>query len=151
MNKITRSYYSIKRESFKFECSHRLNHLTYDSPCKNIHGHSYKVFIELFAKQLDEHSMIIDFSKLKKFQDYLDEYYDHAIIICKNDIELLEAAKKLNCKYLIYDTWTTAENMAKTLTDQLFNLNIITDNINKIIVTVYETEKNSASYTTEQI
>ena len=143
----TKIKYSIKREGYKFECSHRLSHLDYDSPCKNLHGHSYKVFIKICARSLDDNGMVIDFSKLKFFQDHLDKHYDHAIIIYKEDKELIKFAKELDFKYLIYDKPTTAENMAEILSNELVYL--MKDSIYKIKVTVYETEKNSASYTTE--
>jgi 6-pyruvoyltetrahydropterin/6-carboxytetrahydropterin synthase len=146
---LYKTEYSIKKEGFKFECSHRLNHLDYDSPCKNLHGHSYKVFVEIFNDTLDKNGMVIDFSKLKSFQDHLDKYYDHAIIIYIEDKELINIAKKLNWKYLIYHKPTTAENMAQILSDELVYL--MEDDIYKIKVTVYETEKNSASYTIENI
>lgn len=145
---VCNANYSIKKEGFKFECSHRLSHLNYDSPCKNLHGHSYKVFVELFSNRLDENGMIIDFSKLKSFQDHLDKYYDHALIIYIKDKELIDIAEKLNWKCLIYHKPTTAENMAQVLSDELVYL--MEDGIYKIKVTVYETEKNSASYTIEQ-
>lgn len=149
MSIICESIYSIKKEGFKFECSHRLSHLDYDSPCKNLHGHSYKVFVELFSYKLDENGMIIDFSKLKFFQDHLDKYYDHTLIIYKEDKELIKSAKELNIKYLIYEKPTTAENMAERLSSELSHL--MKDGIYKIKVTVYETEKNSASYTIKNI
>ena len=56
-----------------FDSSHQLE----DSPdlhtkkCANLHGHTYKVIVELDAKN-DRHGMIIDFGKLKETIDILD-------------------------------------------------------------------------------
>jgi 6-pyruvoyltetrahydropterin/6-carboxytetrahydropterin synthase len=147
---ITYSVFKLKKKNFKFDCSHRLSHLDYDSPCKNIHGHSYKVNVSIKSAHLDKNGMVIDFSKLKEFQKYLDDYYDHALIIYQGDKELIEFAKKNNQKHLIYNKPTTAENMATELNDRLCGM-IDTKFITSITVEVYETENNSASYTISKV
>ncbi len=141
--------YSLKKE-FKFECSHRLHNLTYDSPCKNIHGHSYRVFVELETSDLDDNGMVIDFTKLKTFQKWLDRDFDHVLVISKDDTELINIMKKYlptNDITIFPYNMTTAENMAECFAreiDSVFNDKI--NNIKFIKVTVYETVKNSASY-----
>ena len=140
--------YSIEKK-FKFEASHRLNCLDYDSPCTNIHGHSYKVFLTIKASSLNEQGMIIDFTHLKEFQEFLDLNYDHACIIEKSDIKFIEFAKENKFKYTIYDFSTTAEHMANVLCFDVKYLLVgkgIKD-LKEITIRIYETENNCASYT----
>ncbi len=143
--------YKLKKKNFKFECSHRLNHLDYDSPCKNLHGHSYKVNVSVKSTKLDKNGMVVDFSKLKEFQKHLDELYDHSLIIYEQDQKLLDFAKENNQKYLIYNIPTTAENMASKLNMTLWKILKDQNNISSITIEVYETENNSASYTLSKV
>ena len=139
--------YSIEKE-FKFECSHRLNHLDYDSPCKNLHGHSYKVFVKIESTELDKNGMIIDFTKLKTIQTILDDDYDHATIIHKDDNKLIDFVFDNDQKHLIYEHPTTAENMARLLCEQIKNMfSGIVNSMTSVTVKLYETEFNCASYT----
>lgn len=67
------------RTTFTFEASHQLN-LTYDSPCKNLHGHSYICSATIVANSLDQNGMICDFKVLKaiikqKIEDRLDHHH----------------------------------------------------------------------------
>jgi len=140
--------YSIEKK-FKFEATHRLNCLDYDSPCKNIHGHSYKVFMKIKAGSLNDQGMIIDFTKLKVFQKFLDLKYDHACIVESSDESFIEFVKANDYKLNIYDKPTTAENMAFNLchyAKYLFAGRGVED-IKEITIRIYETENNCASYT----
>jgi len=133
--------YSIKKK-FKFEAAHRLQNTS--SVCKNLHGHSYKVFVEIYSEKLNNECMIIDFGDLKLFQQFLDKKFDHSILIAQTDDELISCAKQLKSKYLILPyTNTTAENIAEYLYksfSQIFN------QIKCFSITVFETGKNSAKF-----
>lgn len=142
--------YSI-RKRFRFECSHRLNGLKYDSPCRAIHGHSYEVWVEIKAYKLDASEMVTDFSNLKFVKEYLDNEWDHALILSKHD-----SLKDMDClkdqKLFIMDTkFTTAENMATHLCHYVVavlseEINDIYDRFSSIKVEVAETVNNIASY-----
>jgi len=71
---------------FEFEASHKLV-LTYDSPCTNLHGHSYKVRITVKGDNLDENGMITDFSNLKPVKDWVMDNWDHATIVPENRVD----------------------------------------------------------------
>ena len=45
-------------KKFEFEASHKLD-LTYESPCQNLHGHSYKVEITISSEKLDENGIML--------------------------------------------------------------------------------------------
>lgn len=50
---------------------HNLN-LPYDSPCRNVHGHNWKITVYCKSEGLDENGMIIDFKDIKKKVMLLD-------------------------------------------------------------------------------
>lgn len=130
--------YKIKK-FFKFECAHRLFGLE-TSPCKNLHGHSYEVWVELTSSTLDEYGMVLDFSNLKWFQDWLDKNFDHHLILGPND----PLCSNIDNKITIMDTNTTAENMADLFAEEI-QQNIENENIISIRVDVAETRGNIAS------
>jgi len=142
---ISKTFKSISK-TFKFECSHRLT-LNYESPCQSLHGHSYTVKVIIKTDQLNENGMVIDFKELKRFQRYLDDNFDHATLINKNDTDLLEFVKNQNQKYLILENNTTSENIAELLCDEFIKMFNDEINIHEITVNVWETQNNEASYT----
>lgn len=70
---------------FTFEMAHAL--YGHDGPCKNIHGHSYKLSVTIKGKALHESGhpkdgMIIDFSDLKAIvNNLIIQQYDHALVL----------------------------------------------------------------------
>ena len=79
------------------DAAHKLN-LSYDSPCENLHGHSWRVRIYCKSETLDENGMVYDFKKLK---DATHGKLDHKFI---NEV---------------VDFNPTAENLAKWMADQV--------------------------------
>ena len=62
----------------------------YDGLCKNIHGHSYRLWVTIIGKVLDEEShvkngMVLDFSLLKKIvKPEIVDKYDHSLVLNAN-------------------------------------------------------------------
>lgn len=138
-------HYSISK-LFKFEASHQLNHLDYESPCKNIHGHSFKVQATITTNQLNKNGMIIDFSELKEFQNHLDKLYDHALILNTNtDRDLIKYASDHNLKRILINEEAVSEKIADRLCSEFHNMfeSRIAGWI-KLEIEVWETEKNSS-------
>ena len=118
--------YSIRTE-FEFEAAHRLS-LTYDSPCQNLHGHSYKCAVTISADELDENGMIIDFKILKKIiKAYIEDRLDHAYL---NDIFQVNATAEYMSKWI-------CEEIQKGLDDNKINAKCYKVELN-------ETSKNKA-------
>lgn len=136
--------YILKAEQ-SFDSAHFL--ARYEGKCSNIHGHRWKVEIEIKSQglikdgQLD--GMVIDFGDLKKAVKDMVDYYDHGLIIQKGTMR----EETLNClladefKIIEVDFRPTAENFAafffKTMKAQGFNV---------LRATVFETPTNSAAY-----
>tara|TARA_Y100000739_G_scaffold125754_1_gene108417 strand:- start:1787 stop:2230 length:444 start_codon:yes stop_codon:yes gene_type:complete len=75
-------------KQFKLEMAHAL--FNYDGLCRNIHGHSYRLWVTVIGDTLeDENSvkngMVLDFSLLKKIvkPDIVDKY-DHSLVLNAN-------------------------------------------------------------------
>lgn len=68
--------YQITKE-FDMDCAHYLG--GYEGPCKNAHGHTYKVYITVEGEELDDLGMLVDYSVIKRL---IHGRYDHT---CLND------------------------------------------------------------------
>ncbi|HPD53016.1 MAG: 6-pyruvoyl trahydropterin synthase family protein [Bacteroidota bacterium] len=70
---------------FPFEMAHAL--YGYDGPCKNIHGHSYRLEVTVLGKALQESGhpkdgMLMDFGDLKKIvNEAVVNQFDHALVL----------------------------------------------------------------------
>ena len=70
-------------KEFKFEMAHALH--GYDGLCKNIHGHSYKLFVTVKGKIKNEKGntkdgMVLDFTSLKDIvKKHIILKYDHSL------------------------------------------------------------------------
>ena len=83
---------------FDFEAAHALH--GYDGKCKNIHGHSYQLYVTIIGTPISDDThpkkgMVLDFGDLKKIVNTeIIDIYDHSIVLNKNS-EHLELAKKI--------------------------------------------------------
>ena len=75
-------------KEFKFEMAHALH--GYDGLCKNIHGHSYKLWVTVKGEVRDENGhvkdgMVIDFAELKEIvKPEIIDKYDHSLVLNAN-------------------------------------------------------------------
>ena len=75
-------------KEFKFEMAHAL--FGYDGLCKNIHGHSYRLWVTIKGNILKEvnhtkDGMVLDFSILKNIvKPELIDKYDHSLVLNAN-------------------------------------------------------------------
>ena len=71
-------------KKFDFEAGHAL--FGYDGKCKNIHGHSYKLFVTVIGEPINDSShikngMVIDFGDLKNIVNQeIIKPFDHSVI-----------------------------------------------------------------------
>lgn len=136
--------YTLKVEH-SFDSAHFL--AGYVGKCNNIHGHRWKVEIDIQAEKLENggqlDGMIIDFTDFKEAVKNMVDYYDHALIIEKGSMreETLKCILQDGFKVINVDFRPTAENFAafffKTMKEKGYNVKK---------VTVYETPTNCAAY-----
>lgn len=106
---------SITKE-FSFEAAHALE--GYDGPCRNIHGHSYKLSVTVAGAPVADPAspkkgMVMDFSDLKRIvKTNIIDPLDHALIL-PSDTSLRiggEAGEGFS-KIRIVDYQPTSENL----------------------------------------
>jgi len=69
--------YRISKD-FSFSAAHAIRGHT--RGCQNLHGHNYRVRIELEAQELDPLGMVLDFSDLKAMAAEILGPFDHHVI-----------------------------------------------------------------------
>lgn len=53
--------------------------------CALIHGHNWSFEFEFAADKLDECGFVIDFGKLKWLKDWINERFDHTLVLNESD------------------------------------------------------------------
>ena len=104
-------------KQFSFETAHALH--GYDGKCKNIHGHSYKLFVTVLGTPIldpldPKYSMVMDFGDLKNIvKEEIVDVFDHATILNKNTphLDLGEQLIQLGHHILLLDYQPTTEMM----------------------------------------
>lgn len=73
----------IGKTNIEFSAAHILNN---HPKCQRLHGHNYKLEVEIIGNALeDSQGMIMDFSKLKKIIKEVTDILDHRFLIPKNN------------------------------------------------------------------
>lgn len=124
----------------EFDAGHRV--MNHESKCATLHGHRYVVEVTATADGLDGIGRIIDFSVLKaRLGTWLDEYWDHNVIVFGEDTQTVDALKAIPRKK---EPWVapwnpTAENMANYLLNEVCPAVLSDTGVTVTQVTVYET------------
>ena len=99
----------------KFCAGHRL--VGHEGKCANLHGHNYLAQIFVTGAEFDNVGRVVDFSVINKlFKGWIDEHWDHGILVWDEDTPLLDALTHLEpSKIYCLPYNPTAENIAKYL------------------------------------
>ncbi len=101
----------------------------YQGICSRIHGHNWKIRVEIRADKLNKEGMVIDFKELKKLTWEVIGPFEHQNL---NDISPFD---KIN---------PTAENIVKYFFKELKR--ILPNEINLVNIRLWETENYSVEY-----
>jgi len=117
-------------KEFNWHMAHRLN--DHKGLCNNIHGHTYKLIVEVertteekvIKDDKSSKDMVIDFTDLKNaVNEVIVDKFDHSLVIYEKDEDgksIAEFAKeKIKQKVLYLPCRTTAERMAQWMYDEL--------------------------------
>lgn len=104
-------------KKFNFETGHAL--YGYDGKCRNVHGHSYKLFVTVIGHPISDTThvklgMVIDFSDLKVIvKNKIVDVFDHATVFNKNTphVELAKELSDRGHNVLLVDYQPTSEMM----------------------------------------
>ena len=135
---------------FDFETAHAL--YGYDGKCKNIHGHSYQLYVTVIGKPIDDAShvkngMVLDFGDLKKIvKAEIVDVFDHATVLNKNSPhkELADKIKPHSPKVLLVDYQPTSENMIVDFAEKI-SANL-PDSVTLHSLKLYETNNSYAEW-----
>jgi len=115
--------YEIKVKD-EFSGAHRLRN--YKGKCESLHGHNWRVKVNVYSNTLNTHGMVMDFKDLRAFLKTALDIFDHKYL---NDIPYF---KKKN---------PTSENIAKFIYTKLKS-----KIKKKIKISVWETGSSCASF-----
>lgn len=128
-----------------FDAAHFLH--GYNGKCSNIHGHRWRVVVEIFSDKLSDdkqtRGMVVDFDTLKEDIKQEVDYFEHSLIIEAGTLKekTYEALKEEGIRLVELDFRTTAENFSKYFYDRFEE-----KGYNVKQVSVYETPNNCATY-----
>jgi len=114
-----------------FSAGHALR--GYKGKCENVHGHNYRVRVNIEGEQLDSIGLLLDFGDIKRILRGLIGGVDHKFL---NDQEPFTTVNP------------SAENLAKFFYDETLKQMRQMGNAPRIAsITVWETDETSATYT----
>jgi 6-pyruvoyltetrahydropterin/6-carboxytetrahydropterin synthase len=102
----------------------------YDGACKNMHGHNWKVRLEIACEDIDKIGMAMDFMDVKVHLKEMMDMLDHKVL---NE---LEPFMEMN---------PTSENIARWLFEQ-FEKRINQEDRKVTEVEIWESDKSSVIY-----
>ncbi|MBD3822204.1 6-carboxytetrahydropterin synthase QueD [Hydrogenovibrio sp. JE_KL2] len=102
----------------------------YPGDCANLHGHNWKIEVEIVGQELNDIGMVIDFKQIKKHAKEVVKELDHKFL---NDIEYFKTVNP------------TAENIAQYLFRQI-QQRIEAPNVTMHQITVWENDRNCVIY-----
>jgi 6-pyruvoyltetrahydropterin/6-carboxytetrahydropterin synthase len=111
-----------------FSAAHQLK--GYKGKCEHLHGHNWKIEVHVIAERLNEIDIAMDFQDIKKITNEVIAPLDHSVL---NEI------------FPFTEKNPSSENIAKWIYDSLIK-KIDNENIRVSAVTVWESERSSATY-----
>jgi 6-pyruvoyltetrahydropterin/6-carboxytetrahydropterin synthase len=113
----------VTRE-FTFEMAHVLRN--YDGPCRNVHGHSYRLFVTISGTPLNnsdnpKNGMVIDFSELKNIVlANIVNQFDHSVVVSSDfDRDKKEMMTKTFGNTVVVSYQPTCENLVADFAERL--------------------------------
>jgi 6-pyruvoyltetrahydropterin/6-carboxytetrahydropterin synthase len=98
----------------------------YDGPCRNVHGHSYRLFVTISGNPVDEpgnpkNGMVIDFTDLKAIvKNEILDVFDHASVVSRFfDKEKIELFTTMFGNAVVVDYQPTCENLIADFADRI--------------------------------
>ncbi len=110
---------------FTFETAHVL--YNYDGKCKNMHGHSYKLFVTVKGNVIEDldhpkNGMVVDFSEIKSIVNtQIIEPWDHGVLVnaLSPHKELGKELESRGHKVIYCDYQPTCENMLQDIAKKI--------------------------------
>lgn len=140
-------------KTFTFETAHVL--YNYDGKCKNMHGHSYKLFVTVKGRPVQDvtspkNGMVMDFADIKVIvrQEIVD-VWDHAVLINANSPhqELGTELERQGHRVIYCGFQPTCENMLYAIAAKIKHQ--LPDTIQLAYLKLHETENSYGEWFAE--
>lgn len=137
-------------KEFCFEMAHLLD--GYDGLCRNIHGHSYKLFVTVAGTPESDitspkYGMVMDFSVLKKIvKEEVVDRLDHAMLVRKGTKQA-EQIRGMAERIYEVEYQPTCENMVIDFTDRIRHR--LPENVRLVSLKLHETATSFAEWYAE--
>ncbi|MFT5121401.1 MAG: 6-pyruvoyltetrahydropterin/6-carboxytetrahydropterin synthase [Kiritimatiellia bacterium] len=128
-------------KEFRWEMGHRLP--LHDGACRNVHGHSYRLRVEIEG-ELDEQGMIIDFNVISAAVKPFIAELDHAFLCQDSDTDLLAFLQTHGMKLYVIPYPSTVENLCRLFADKLRPFFAEHPNVSRFRVRINETASSEA-------
>lgn len=136
-------------KEFPFEMAHVL--WNYDGPCKNVHGHSYRLFVTLKGVPAEDtinpkNGMVIDFSDLKGIiKKEIIDIFDHSVVLSDSiDVKKSNQFRELFGNTVLVKYQPTCENLVADFAGRIAKY--IPVNIKLHSLRLYETATSYAEW-----
>lgn len=123
-----------------------------DSHCKFLHGYALSIRLEFEADKMDERNWVIDFGSLKGFKKWLEETFDHKLLVALDD-PMRDELRRLHHLGLAEIVWVEATG-CEAFANLVYHRckgwlieNGHTPRVRMLAVTICEHGANSAIYT----
>ncbi len=123
-------------KEYRWEMGHRLPF--HEGPCKNIHGHSYIMWVELYGEPADN-SMVMDYYDLNKIIEPVIAELDHCFLLDEGDKLMADFLARNGFKNKIIPYYTTVENIVRYMLDTTASGFRKFGNISRLKVRIHET------------
>ena len=137
-------------KEFRFEMSHALDE--YQGLCRNLHGHSYKLFVTVIGEyvknpQSNSSGMVLDFKRVKELvENSVINDFDHSVVLYKNS-KFANVIKETDTKMIMFDCQPTCENLIMEFHDRITK--VLPEGIKLAKIKLYETETSFAEWLLE--
>ena len=138
---------------FTFETAHVL--YNYDGKCKNMHGHSYKLFVTVKGNPINDldHSkngMVVDFGDIKRIvKSEIIDVWDHAVMLngLSPHKQLGEGLEEQGHKVIYCGYQPTCENMLYDIAEKIKKQ--LPDTVSLAYLKLHETENSYGEWFAE--
>ena len=139
---------------FTFETAHVL--YNYDGKCKNMHGHSYKLFVTVKGTPINDINnvkigMVVDFGDIKKIvKEEIVDVWDHAVLLnaLTPHKELGEDLAQKGHKVIECNYQPTCENMLYEIAEKIKNK--LPSHVQLAYLKLHETENSYGEWFAEE-
>ena len=139
---------------FTFETAHVL--YNYDGKCKNMQGHSYKLFVTVKGTPINDindvkNGMVVDFGDIKKIvKEEIVDVWDHAVLLnaLTPHKELGEDLAQKGHKVIECNYQPTCENMLYEIAEKIKNK--LPSHVQLAYLKLHETENSYGEWFAEE-